>query len=185
MFSVKLKVKEDPRYNSLPYRKKKQSLSSSTSSLSHIPQQPKKSSFLSTKNGKNNKKVRIQTSHEQSATSLNGRWTEMHENCATHECVDTLKLKSVDLKVISLKLLRFYYNNTHQTINCLRWCQNEWNLFHFRAPVKKRSALAREAWIKCVNKRLLLDWWWGQSLKISFDNWIRQIYSKMSPRKLL
>lgn len=89
MFSVKLKVKEDPRYNSLPYRKKKQSISSSTSSLSHIPQQPKKSSFLSTKNGKNNKKVRIQTTHDGSTMSLNGRWTKMHKLCviATHECV--------------------------------------------------------------------------------------------------
>lgn len=100
MFSVKLKVKEDPRYNSLPYRKKKQSLSSSTSSLSHIPQQPKKSSFLSTKNGKNNKKVRIQTTHEfRSTTSLNGRWTKMHKivrHCHAWVCwtnFDTLNEK--------------------------------------------------------------------------------------------
>lgn len=96
MFSVKLKVKEDPRYNSLPYRKKKQSLSSSTSSLSHIPQYPKKSSLKSdTKNGKNNKKVRIQTTHEGSTTSLIGRWTKMHKLCviATLECVKHIKQK--------------------------------------------------------------------------------------------
>lgn len=76
MFSVKLKVKEDPRgYNSFPYRKKQSSISSSTSSLSRLPQStPKKSSFLSNKNGKNNKKVRIQTSHELLPTSnIHGR----------------------------------------------------------------------------------------------------------------
>ena len=81
MFSVKLKVKEDPRsYYSLPRRRKSNpssSFSSSTSSLSRL-QAPKKSSFLSNTNGtKNNKKVRIQTSYEQSSlTSLHGRWTE-------------------------------------------------------------------------------------------------------------
>lgn len=77
MFSVKLKVKEDPRYNSLPYRKKKSSLSSSTSSLSRLPQSaPKKSSFLSTKNGsKNNKKVRIQTTHEYQSSRELSTWS--------------------------------------------------------------------------------------------------------------
>ena len=80
MFSVKLKVKEDPRnYYSLQRRKTSNpssQFSSSTSSLSRL-QAPKKSSFLSNKNGaKNNKKVRIQTSYEESLTSFNGRWTE-------------------------------------------------------------------------------------------------------------
>lgn len=75
MFSVKLKVKEDPRYNSLPSRRKKSngSISSSTSSLSRLQQSPKKSSFLSNKSGKSNKKVRIQTSFEKSSNNLNGR----------------------------------------------------------------------------------------------------------------
>lgn len=78
MFSVKLKVKEDQWYNSLPRRKKTKpssSLSSSTSSLSRL-QAPKKSSFLSNKNGtKNNKKVRIQTTYEKTKPGFYGRFT--------------------------------------------------------------------------------------------------------------
>lgn len=84
MFSVKLKVKEDPRAHSLPRRPRRSgtpssSFSSSTSSLSRLQnggnKQPTKSSFLSQRNGKNNKKVRIQTSYEQSQNNYNGRWT--------------------------------------------------------------------------------------------------------------
>lgn len=83
MFSVKLKVREDPRYNSLPRRRRatpSSSFSSSTSSLSRLTNNseklPTKSSFLSNRNGKNNKKVRIQTTYEQSPSNFNGRWTQ-------------------------------------------------------------------------------------------------------------
>lgn len=82
MFSVKLKIKEGPRTNSLPRRRRatpSSSFSSSTSSLSRLQNNgtktPTKSSFLSHKNGKNNKKVRIQTSYEPSSSSFYGRWS--------------------------------------------------------------------------------------------------------------
>ena len=81
MFSVKLKVKEAPRTNSLPRRRRatpSSSFSSSTSSLSRLQNNgaklPTKSSFLSNKSGKGNKKVRIQTTYEQSPWNRNGRW---------------------------------------------------------------------------------------------------------------
>jgi hypothetical protein len=101
MFSVKLKVKEDPRSYSLPRRKFKESssLSSSTPSLNRYQSPvPKKSSFLSYKNGsKSNKKVRIQTTFERSSPNLNGRWTEFavffaHLNAATRMFIFFLRL---------------------------------------------------------------------------------------------
>lgn len=88
MFTVKLKVKEGPRTNSLPRRRRatpSSSFSSSTSSLSRLQNNgvkvPTKSSFLSNKNGKGNKKVRIQTTYEQSSGYNNGRWTDAATDC--------------------------------------------------------------------------------------------------------
>lgn len=91
MFSVKLKVKETPRSNSLPRRRRHPALSptpsfsSSTSSLSRISEKvPIKSSFLNKSNGKPNKKVRIQTEYEKSNgnhTNYHGRWNGWHTRC--------------------------------------------------------------------------------------------------------
>lgn len=155
MFSVKLKVKEAPRNNSLPRRRRAtpgSSFSSSTSSLSRLQSNgnkvPAKSSFLSNKNGKNNKKVRIQTSYERLPTTAHGRWTKELTLC----------------NWLSFSLLfgplTFHPRNVHKTRFDTHSCRNKkWAFWRWLD-----SRVERNVYGVCASRTLVVGrarspWW--------------------------
>lgn len=149
MFSVKLKVKEGPRTNSLPRRRRatpSSSFSSSTSSLSRLQNNgtkvPTKSSFLSNKNGKNNKKVRIQTTYEPSSSSYYGRCSlgQKHD--------DDLCKRSFSLFFISLGALEFSSRTGFDTHS-----KQDMNNLKVISPTVYGVRCSRLAFVSNVNSR--------------------------------